>query len=424
MRSVFRVSAAAFALAFAVSGAACSSPTEEAAGEEDAITSNDGTVLELRFSTEVTAAADTPARQAILAQLQYVQGILTTDQRANAQVGLVELSNVLETPSGASKKITYSASLPVIWPRGTRVSTRYDLKLPRDVTKLDEFNAKYDGKCGTNEYGQETFWHDWNPKASGCRPGSEVLTARTSVRVHPQTTQGKLPEYNRIWEDDALDIVAVFGIISSNTPDDEGAREMQNVVDTIASSLTDVQRTENPTSWDMIRDVKVTGKLNVDGRERRVTLDAMLVQEVASTGPAFGERFGAASENADFIVYSGHSGLGKNINGLAERTRVKAGKYQLMYLNGCQTFAYLGNDLHSRKITANGAANDPRGTKDLDIVANALPAYGDNGDTIFTLYDAIRTYSAAPKTYNDLLRDFSSLHLVAVFGEEDNTFSR
>ncbi len=94
-----------------------------------------------------------------------------------------------------------------------------------------------------------------------------------------------------------------------------------------------------------------------------------------------------------------------------------------MYLNGCQTFAYLGTGLHDKHIAANGKDVDPDGTKTMDIVANALPAYGDNGDTALTLYRAMLDYDRAPKSYNKLLEDFSRIHLVAVFGEDDNRFA-
>ena len=95
------------------------------------------------------------------------------------------------------------------------------------------------------------------------------------------------------------------------------------------------------------------------------------------------------SEKADLLVYSGHSGLGKNINALAAKGKVAKGKYQLVYLNGCQSFAYLGTAMHDKHTAANGKDVDPDGTKYLDVVANALPAYGDDGATSLTLYRAM-----------------------------------
>jgi hypothetical protein len=214
----------------------------------------------------------------------------------------------------------------------------------------------------------------------------------------------------------------VFGIISTNTPDDEGAREMESVIREVSRTLTAAKRVDNAVGESIIKDATVTGTVTVGGRARSVTLNAMLVQEVASAGADFDARFGAATEKADLVVYSGHSGLGANINAFARKAHVVKGKYQLAYLNGCQTFAYLGTALRDKKIEANGAADDPAGTKYLDVVANALPAYGDDGATTMTLYKALLGYREAPKTYNDLLNDFSSIHLVAVFGEDDNVF--
>lgn len=411
-------------LLLAVLAAACAPSSEEdvkPAGE-DAITSNDGNALEFQFEGSVVTEADTPARQAIVAQLQYMQGILTTAERANGQVGLVELSNVKETAGGATKTISYKASLPVLFPKRTTVPTKYDLALPKDATRFDAFNAKYDQKCGFNEYGVETFWHDFNPSAASCQlEDADVVRATASVRPHPKTTTNKYPEYSEIWKDDALDIVAVFGIISSNTPTDEGAREREAVIRRISESLTGAKRVDNTPGRSAIKDSTVTGTIMVGGKKRNVKLDAILVEEVAATGSDFDERFGAATEKADFVVYSGHSGLGKNINALAKKSRVTKGKYQLSYLNGCQTFAYLGDALKEKKVAAN--PEDTAGTKYLDIVANALPSYGDDGDTIITLYEAMTKYTSGPKTYNQLLQDFSSRHLVAVFGEDDNAFT-
>lgn len=411
------------ALAAAAAGAvACGPASEDAAGSDEAITSNDGRTLELRLEGEVVARSNDTARKAIAAQLQYVQGILTTDVRGNGQAGMPGLSNVRETIEGDKKRISYEASLAVVWPKNERVPSSYDLALPRDTTNLAAFNAKYDGRCGNNEYGQETFWHDFNPKAAGCTlDDADVIKARATVAPHPQTTQGKYPEYDQIWKDDALDVVAVFGIISSNTPSDEGARTREKLLAEVSASLHDAQRTEAPATAGIIHESTVSGTIRRDGRDKRVNVTAFLVQEASSAGPAFNTRYQAATEKADLVVYEGHSGLGANINALARSTGAQAGKYQLVYLFGCQTLAYLEPVMHEKRIALNGADRDPEGTKFLDIIANGLPAYGDDGRSTIGLYRALLDPSA-PKTFNQLIDGISPLHLVAVFGEHDNTF--
>ena len=409
-------------LGVAIGACAGPSATDDSAPSEDAITSNDGTPLEFRFSGEVEARAGDSARHAIASQLQYMQGMLTTAVQANGQANMATLKNVQETVSGDKKKITYEASLAVIWQKDRATPGSYDLVLPRDITALGPFNSKYDGKCGRNEYGQDTFWHDFNPLMTGCTfDDVDVIRARATVQAHPQTTQGKFPEYDKIWADDSLDVVAVFGIIASNTPTDEGARTREKLLGEVKSSLQDAVRTDAAAMPGVIAESTVSGTITFEGRPRKVNVTGFLVQEAASAGAAFAGRYGELTAKADVVIYEGHSGLGKNINALARSMGATAQKYQLVYLYGCQTLAYLGPDMHEKRIALNGAASDPEGTKYLDVIATALPAYGDNGRSTLGLYRAVLD-TRTPKTFNDLIRGISELHLTTVFGEHDNTF--
>ena len=102
------------ALAIALVAAGCGSHADDGSASGDGkITSNDGTALELRFQGQVLAPRGDPARQSVVAQLQYVQGTLTTAHSANGQVGLVTLADVVvEDAPGDKSRIRYSAALP------------------------------------------------------------------------------------------------------------------------------------------------------------------------------------------------------------------------------------------------------------------------------------------------------------------------
>lgn len=404
--------------------AACGGESPQAEGTDDAITSNAGAVLEFRFSAETVADKETPARQAIIAQLQYLQGVLTTDVQGNAQVGFVELTGIEEgAPKGDVRTIKYSASLPVIWPKAVAAPKSYEVVVPRDISAAAEFNRTYDGTCGKAEYGAEYFWHDFNPKAAQCHLKAEdVVRASASVAPHPKATSEKYPEYTKILEDDAIDVVGIFGIITNNAPFDEGVRERETFLKSAAEMLKNAKREDLKPPQSAIADSTVTGTVDVGGRARRVTVTAFLVQELASVGRDFDDRYSPLSEKADFVVYSGHAGLGSNVAALAEKTRPTKGKYQLVFINGCQTFAYLGRTMHDARIALNGANDDPNGTKYLDVVANALPSYSDNAVPTLALMKAMIDSSTKPRSYNDLLTQFSQRHLTAVFGEEDNAF--
>jgi len=405
---------------------ACSTASQdEADGTEDAITSNDGKILDFKFSAEVLVASNVETRSAIVSQLMYAQGILTTARNGNGHVGNVKLEILSDTPENGKKRIKYKASLPVAWPKNVAVPTEYDLPLPIDATALNAFNAKYDGTCGRNEYGQDTFWHDWNPKASGCTIADEdvVRAKATEIVAHPKETKNKYPEYNEIWKDQRLDVVAIFGIISSNTPSDWGYREAQSFLDDAKALLTDPVVTDNAASSSIYKDQTLTGKIMVAGALKDVKVDVMITRDLKTVpaGSDFDTRYNPLSEKADLILYNGHAGLGKNVNALAEKGVVAPNKYQLVLMNGCQTFAYLGTTLTDRRHDANGA-NDPNGTRFVDVMGNALPGYANNLASMSSTLFAAAAKPDQPKHFNELMATMPASHIVVVFGEDDNTF--
>lgn len=404
-------------------GAGCAAPAaDDAAGAEDAITSNDGKALELRFDGELLTDARRPAKQAALAQLEYLQGALITDVRGNAQFGHAELTAVTEEAAGDGKRVKYTASVPVIWQKNRDVPATYEVALPKDTRALSAFNAKYDGKCGTNEYGQATFWHDFNPKAQGCElEAADVHRATGTLREHPKKTTAKYPEYDRVWADGTLEVLGVFGIISSFTENDGGVREYNAVIAEVVRGMRD-KREEALSGDTILRGTRITGKKTIDGRERTVKLTAVIVHSVSGAGRDFDAVYTPASETADFVYYGGHSGLGSNIAALANKAKVARDKYQIVYLNGCQTFGYLGTAWNDKKRDANGAERDPAGTKDLDIFVTGLPAYDDDARSVLEIYKSLEG-SARPKTFNQILEAFASYHLNVVFGEDDNRFT-
>lgn len=409
----------------ALATAACGSAgPADTLPDEQPITSNVGTALEMSFHGEVIAREGEQARAAIIKQLQYLNGILVGDVDGNGQAAMPTLANLTEEPlaEGGQKRVGYDAKVAVIWPKGEAVPETYDLVLPLDSTKLGAFNAKYDGRCGKNKYGQATFWHDFHPKAAGCVvDDGDVYRAAVTVRPHPQATRDVYPEYDQVWADGVLDLVAVYGIISSNTPSDEGAVGREILLDAVADSIDDAVRTEHEKIPGILQDSTVTGTITRDGKKLTVRATAILVQEAASAGSAFNARFAEASERSDIAIYDGHSGLGKNIANFASHLGAEAGHYQFVYLFGCQTFAYLGPEMHDKRIALNGAETDPEGTRFLDIMATALPAYGDQGRSNIAIFKAFLDPSK-PRTMNDLMNGISPGHLTLVFGEHDNRF--
>lgn len=109
--------------------AGCSSAvadTDEGGGtSEDKITSSDGTPLEFRFDSEVVASKDALLKNAALAQLEYLTGMLTTASRANAQFRFSDVQARGDaTDEGADKKrFKYTAVVSVIFPKSETLPT-------------------------------------------------------------------------------------------------------------------------------------------------------------------------------------------------------------------------------------------------------------------------------------------------------------
>lgn len=409
------------ALLFASALFACSAPaTEDADDSKGAIASNDAKILDFEFDGEVVTGANVEARKAIVSQLMYVQGILTTSQDGSGQIGNVKLSDVRETPAGEKKRVQYKASLPVAWSKYAKNPAAYELRLPRDTTAFAAFNKTYDGRCGKNAYGQEYFWHDWNPNAKGCAiDAADVETSKATVKASQKETSTKYPEYDAIWHDDRLDVVAIFGIFDSSKPTDPAYTESTSFIEHAKSRLTGASVEDNAKDKSILKDTTVRGTKMIGGRERSVQIDVLVVQSLASVGADFSTRYDALSEKADLIAYTGHSGMGKNLGALARKGKVAPGKYQIMLVNGCESFALLDSTASDRRRDANGAS-DPEGTKFLDVIGNALPGYVSSFASMpSNLYDAVVS-ADTPKSYSKILDEMPSEQMVVVFGEEDN----
>jgi hypothetical protein len=403
----------------------CSTSTEvdDAEGDDAPITSNEAQIVDFNFDAEVVAAKTEETRKAIVSQLFYTIGALTTEHEANGQVGRVELSNVTTTNAGDLVTIKYHARLPVAWPKGRSVPRRYDVVLPKDTTKLQDFNAKYDGKCGANEYGRESFWHDFNPKARGCAVDpADVSKATARVTKSRAITQNKYPEYDRVWEDGALEVVAIFGFAEGGGASDVGQQEYEEFVRRAKDLVPNAAQKENARSASIAKDVSITGKVRVQGQDKDVRVTALLIDSLYTTGPDFAARYEPLSEKADLVVYNGHSELSKNTNALARMGKVAPKRYQLFFFDSCDTYAYLDTKLAERRTEVNGAAEDPKGTKYLDVATNVLPSYFVNyAGSSLSVFKALLQRDT-PKTYNEILAELPSDQVVVVTGEEDNAF--
>jgi hypothetical protein len=141
---------------------------------------------------------------------------------------------------------------------------------------------------------------------------------------------------------------------------------------------------------------------------------------VRTAGAAFNSRYAELTPDADLIIYNGHAGLGVNIRALASKGQWRTGQYSMVFMNGCDTYAYVDRALADAHIAVN--PDDPNGTKYLDIITNAMPSFfREMSNASMALVRGLLSYEE-PQTYEQMFLNIDSDEVVLVSGEQDNEF--
>jgi hypothetical protein len=400
---------------------------EDVSDSEKPFTSAQATLVTFEFDGMLTAPWQSNTTKLIKDQLFYTVGQLNAHHSVG-RLDKVVITNVKKEANGDGwMRVSYHAALPVGW-GDDDIPETFDLTLPRKIgpQSLASFTTSYGPTC-SDEPGSVTsgnFWYHFRPATEGCSFDPErVSTAVASVKVSSANTSGKFPEYDKVWEDGALRVVAVFGKYDdyATDPSDAGIRAYNELVDAVGSGIGAGFATspaELPASPGVgAPDVTFAGQ--IDGRD--VIINALLIDSPKVATAAFDARYGELTKKADIVIYNGHAGLGANVKALASKGKFTKGRYTVFFFNGCDTFAYLDNQLPSRFAALN--PDDPSGTKYLDVATNLMPAYFHSmPDASLAFVDAL-AHPAEPKTYQQIFASVDDKQVVVVTGEEDNAYS-
>jgi len=396
----------------------------------DHFSSDQATLLVLEFDGEYIADIVSNAERKAEDQLLYTIGQLN-EHRSVGRLDKLTLTDVQRTELEDGKtRVSYHATLPVAWGSKTNLPSSYELILPHQVDYNDyqSFTEKYSHTCvdwSAHDVDSGSMWYYFRPERSGCELADEdVFKTTATVTVSDENTTGKYPEYHKVWEDDALSVVAIFGKYEdgATTSSDAGIRAYNEFVKEISTQLGEHQLTTEPTELPSAPGVAhpdTTFRATLaDGN--KVEVVALLVDNVRTAGATFNERYEQLSGDADMIFYNGHAGLGANVRALAQKGKFKAGKYQIFFMNGCDTYAYVDDQLALTKAELN--PDDPTGTRYLDMVTNAMPSYFRSmPHASMAMIRGLLSYDE-PKTYDEIFSKIDSSEVVLVTGEEDNVY--
>ena len=389
--------------------------------------------VDMEFDGTLLTDSSWNDRKTIEDQLLYTVGHLNGNE-AVGRIDRAVITNIAKTTVGGGKtQIKYHAKLPVAWRKANPVPNTYDFILPADISGAGQnaFTEKYKHDCvdfGAHDVDAGSMFYYFRPKNSGCNvAAADALKVSATVAPSPIQTTGKFPEYNKIWEDNVLNVVAIFGKYEdgATTTADAGISGYNQFVAAMKSELSTRSLTTVPASVPTAPgvaapDIEFNATL-ADGKKVHVV--ALLTDNV-NTGlsqPAFRARYEALSTRADYIVYNGHAGLGSNVRALAQRGKWVAGQYVVVYMNGCDTFAYIDDALNTAHKAVN--SDDTTGYKYVDIVNNAMPAFfASMSGATMSLFRGFLSYQD-PKTYEQMFSRVDSSQLVLVTGEQDNMFT-
>ncbi len=398
--------------------------------DEGAFSSNQATLLDFDFDAELSTDQSWDDKSTIEDQLLYTIGHLNADKAVGRLDNLV-LSNIQRTEAAGKITLKYHAKLPVAWGSKTNLPSTYALALPRDTssTGLTAFTDKHKHSCvdwGAHEVDTGSMWYYYRPRQNGCDIKDEEIVKTTATAVKStQNTAKKYPEYHKVWEDNRLEVVAIFGKYEANaTTHDAGIdgfnsfvsmmkRELHALTPTVATTPSNVVDAPGPATADVSFEATLP-----DGKVVKVT--ALLVDAITQVPPGFDARYESLTPTADVIAYNGHAGLGQNVRALARKGKWIAKKYQMFFMNGCDTFAYVDGSLAQSHAALN--PDDPTGTKYMEFVTNAMPSFFSSMPSASTaLMKGLLNY-AQPQTYDQIFENIDRSEIVLVTGEEDNVF--
>ena len=416
------------AMTLAVSAVGCDEPAESL--EDPRFSSPVATLMDFEFEGRFITTSSSGLQRRAEDQVIYSVGQLN----GNNSVGRLDKLRISDVEAvslgGGQYEVTYHAVLPVAWGSKNNLPTSYDFILPKHISSagLQAFADAYSTTCvdrSAHDVTSGSMWYYYRPSRSGCTLAEDdVVSFPATISRSEENTSGKYPEYDKVWEDDVLDVVAIFGKYEDGATanSDAGISAYNRFSQQVRSLLGSTDLVSVPESLPNSPGVDIPeisfDKTLADGRRVRVTM--LLVDNVRTAGAAFDNRYNELSAVADMIFYNGHAGLGSNTRALARKGTVLPGKYQIFFMNGCDTFAYVDTALTDKKISVN--PDDPNGTKYLDMVTNAMPSYFSHmsGATVALIRGL--TDLDSPRTYDSIFSDVARVQVVLVTGEEDNAF--
>ncbi|KHD89733.1 MAG: hypothetical protein OM95_01280 [Bdellovibrio sp. ArHS] len=277
----------------------------------------------------------------------------------------------------------------------------WKITMPSD---LDNF---YEEKCTDEHYNSfGDFWYFYDPFREGCEFLRQAPMARSvnikiaAFKNAPADTSASL---DKLRDDngngDLFEITTINGYAdSAKDPEDAGRMAFEELNTWLRQSGFNekiVARYQNRPIHQFTKTLKRS-----DGSEVQVRITRLLAETaVASKNVTFAKFFKHSVENADVVIYAGHSGLGGNLDiaSLEEKAggfEFQTRKHQIFFFDGCSSYSYYLTMFEERKSKGK-----------IDILTNGLSSYfGYETPVHKVLFKHLLQVNSSP-TWGEILRD-------------------
>jgi hypothetical protein len=334
-----------------------------------------------------------------------------------------------------------------VWILSKELAAGREFKLPVPFNYDTLFTRGWK-RCGDSAPEHATpsfFWYFWEPRRAGCDHVEGVHYREVPLTIGRATPNlpESYPEYDRMIRrahgQAQLAMTVAFGYVNDrqdpnpDTDPDVGANEYRTFLKYVrrwhAWQEQPIYMSEYKFSEQrpVIIGRRFTAVINGTPTTLNVVINAGIDQIVL-----FAESF--AHDHEALFAWMGHSRVGDGFDANKFRGLLHwhpdyysiSDQYQLVYWGGCNSYSYYTLPFFQFKAQAN-PSQDPRGTRNLDIIAHGLPSYfilsGVNAEAVVkaVLDSPSRTsYQKIVKQIEDNGNYAGIRILAAVLGDEDN----
>lgn len=336
---------------------------------------------------------------------------------------------------------TYTGTVVV---QNNATGNSYNVTLPRNPDLIYRQAMVLNRKpCTDHHYDSEgDFWYFWNPSKPGCRlrQGVHYDVIKASMK-RIANTNVSYPEYERLVQTKGVPTIVVSMMMGMDDPEkgadpmrssDINAQNYRGIRQTLIQMGFQEGRAYSEAEFEKLvgHDVKRAHHLQEfvkeDKKARILIRLSFGPTGMGEDSDGFHWLYKDALANSSVMIYDGHSGLGAHLDLAAieeeEGFKLQPSKnqYQIYFFNSCSSYTYYNTMYFGRKKTA----QDPKGTKNLDIMTNGLATYFSvMGETNMAVVKAIDAWASdkGATSYQNLARQIDSGNLFGINGDEDNS---